>query len=200
MFALEDIPIYWTSSFCSVYSIPSEPICTPLIRLFHGSTELSAQLLSQHGSQGCTATMASRPRAHAAQGCVTELWLPPYTPCGTCEAAAKGQYTQTGTHVPCLQKHPGHLFLCRSTSFLRRNQGDIAQSRVPSAHCFPKARFPPPLDIEQSCVCPQSKGKLVHWHWCHHVKFSWVTCTVSICRAAVGLVFQRIPILLMWNR
>lgn len=52
--------------------------------------------------------------------------------------------------------------LHRSMGFLRRNQGDIVTSRALSACCFPKTRFLPPLNIEQSSIRPPSKEKLLY--------------------------------------
>lgn len=112
---------------------------------------------SSRGAQSCQHS-SSHSRGEEpcpAQSCATELQLPPSTVCGSCEL---------------LPVHPGSALL-RATPWASlplqilqlsaKKQRWIAQSRVPPAHCSTKARFPPHVHIEQSCVCPHSKETLV---------------------------------------
>lgn len=146
-------------------------------QLFQGSTELSLAAqqprLHDHHSQPATGP--------AAQGCVTELQLPPHTvQGGTCGAAAHGQGTQTPP-VPA-DSTTLHLLLCRSTNFLRGNKGELHNVHT---------AFPKPDSLLPCTLCvPTKQRQTLYMHTCAAM-YNLAGWHVQSANAV--LVLQRMP-------
>lgn len=196
----ETSPSIEPAPFAVFTQYPASPSALPSLGSSTGARSC------QHSSSRSTAAKAARPPWPAGHG---------PTGTGLCHRAPAATLHTLWYLWGCCQgsvhpdRHPRALLTVTPWTYLPLQIHEFSEKK-PRWHCTIKGSICTLLSKSQipsslahwavTCVPTKQRETVVHWHWCHHVKFSWVTCIVSICSAAVGLVFQRIPVLLMWNR